>query len=160
MDNTNSQAFKKLNTQRFLGKILQFIARKMPFIPGKLRVKLQALRGVKFIAPKTTFIGENVYFDDIYPELIFIGKNVAITEGACILSHFYDTSVSPTPHRFVTGKVIIEDNVFIGMNAVIAKPVTIGEGSVIGANSVVTKDIEPFTVVGGVPAKKIAIRTK
>ena len=44
--------------------------------------------------------------------------------------------------RFYDGKVIIEDDVFIGANAVIAKPVRIGKGSIIGANVVVTKDIK------------------
>ncbi|WP_414655302.1 DapH/DapD/GlmU-related protein [Flavobacterium sp. UBA7663] len=53
------------------------------------------------------------------------------------------------------GNVIIEDNVFIGMNALIIKPVTIGKGAVIGAGAVVTKDVLPGTIVGGNPATVI-----
>ena len=51
--------------------------------------------------------------------------------------------------RFYDGKVIIEDDVFIGANAVIAKPVRIEKGSIIGANVVVTKDIKTSSVYTG-----------
>jgi chloramphenicol O-acetyltransferase type B len=50
---------------------------------------------------------------------------------------------------------LIKKGAFIGMNSTIMPGITIGEGSVVAAGSVVTKDVEPFTVVGGVPAKKI-----
>ncbi|MEG1311858.1 MAG: CatB-related O-acetyltransferase [Romboutsia sp.] len=53
---------------------------------------------------------------------------------------------------------IIEDNVWIGANCVIMNGVTIGEGSVIGANSVVTKDIPPYSVAVGMPAKVLKNR--
>jgi acetyltransferase-like isoleucine patch superfamily enzyme len=51
--------------------------------------------------------------------------------------------------------IIIENNVWIGMEALILGGVKIGEGSIVSARSVVTKNVEPYTVVGGVPAKKI-----
>ena len=54
--------------------------------------------------------------------------------------------------------VIIKDDVWIGVNATILPGVTVGKGSVIGAGAVVTKDVKPYTVVGGVPAKKIKNR--
>ena len=56
------------------------------------------------------------------------------------------------------GKVTIGDNVFIGMNVVFVKPVKIGDGSIIGANSVVINDIPPYTIWGGNPAKFIKNR--
>jgi len=54
-----------------------------------------------------------------------------------------------------TGKVIIQDKVWIGFNAIILKGVTIGEGAIIGAGSVVAKDIPSYSVVAGNPAKVI-----
>lgn len=55
-------------------------------------------------------------------------------------------------------KVIIGDDCWLGINAVIMSGVTIGRGCVIGANSVVTSDVEPFSVVGGIPAKVLKKR--
>ena len=55
-------------------------------------------------------------------------------------------------------KITIEDNVWIGANAVITPGITIGTGSIIGAGAVVTKDVAPYSVMGGVPAKLIRKR--
>jgi acetyltransferase-like isoleucine patch superfamily enzyme len=57
-------------------------------------------------------------------------------------------------------KVTVGDDVWIGFGAIILSGVTIGEGSVIAAGSVVTKDVEPYAVVGGNPARKICDRFK
>lgn len=54
--------------------------------------------------------------------------------------------------------VIIEDDVWIGTKATILKGVTIGKGAVIGANSVVTRSVPPYAIVGGVPAKVLKYR--
>ena len=54
-----------------------------------------------------------------------------------------------------TASIKICDNAWIGMNALILKGVTIGEGAIVGAGSVVTKDVEPWTIVAGNPAKFI-----
>lgn len=51
--------------------------------------------------------------------------------------------------------IVIRDNVWIGMHCIILKGVTIGEGAIVGAGSVVTKDVEPWTVVAGNPAKTV-----
>ena len=53
------------------------------------------------------------------------------------------------------GSITIDSDAWIGTGAVILPNVTIGEGAVVGANSVVTKNVAPYTVVGGVPAHKI-----
>lgn len=53
---------------------------------------------------------------------------------------------------------VIGDNVYIGAGACILGPVTIGNGSIVGANSVVTKDVPPYCIVAGVPAKVIGRR--
>lgn len=62
---------------------------------------------------------------------------------------------SPDLERTAKGKITVEDNVWIGMDCVILKGVTIGEGAVVSACSVVTEDVEPWTVVMGNPAKRI-----
>ncbi|MFK1641101.1 DapH/DapD/GlmU-related protein [Bacteroides fragilis] len=54
--------------------------------------------------------------------------------------------------------VVIEDRVWIGPNAIILHSVTIGEGAVVAAGAVVTKDVPPFSIVGGIPAKVIGSR--
>ena len=63
-----------------------------------------------------------------------------------------------TPHErqlYSKGKIIIEDNVWIGDKVTILSGVKIGIGSIIGANSVVTKDIPPYSIAAGVPSKII-----
>ncbi len=56
------------------------------------------------------------------------------------------------------GKIVIEDDVWIGTGAKILNDVTIGEGAVVGAGAVVTGDVDPYTIVGGVPAVPISSR--
>ena len=58
----------------------------------------------------------------------------------------------------VFGEVIIEDYVFIGPRAIILPGVEIGKGAVVAAGAVVTKDVPPFAIVGGIPAKIIGER--
>lgn len=54
--------------------------------------------------------------------------------------------------------VIVEDDVWIGFGAVVLTGVTIGRGAIVAAGSVVTKDVEPYTIVAGNPARKVALR--
>ena len=89
---------------------------------------------------------------------MFIGKNVAITAGARILTHYLDPAKKGRIFRI--GEVHIEDDVFIGVNTIICNSVTIGKGAVIGAGSVVTKDIPPYQVWAGNPAHYIKDRAK
>jgi acetyltransferase-like isoleucine patch superfamily enzyme len=55
-------------------------------------------------------------------------------------------------------KTVVGPYAFVGVNAVVMPGVTIGEGAVIGAGAVVTRDVEPWTIVAGVPAKRIGVR--
>ena len=57
----------------------------------------------------------------------------------------------------VKGPVVVEDNVWIGERVCILSGVTVGKGAIVAANSVVTKDVPPYSVVGGVPAKLIKV---
>jgi len=99
----------------------------------------------------TVFLGEDVIIDGICPENVTIKNGCQIGAGTKIVTHFYDNkklSENKDYHfRFYQGKVLIEENVFIGFNCVIAKPVTIGKNSVLGANTVITKDISPDSII-------------
>ena len=89
-------------------------------------------------------------------ERIIIGNNVAVGANTIITDTDFHT-LDPKQRRLESsgGKaaaIVIEDDVFIGMNCLILKGVTIGEGSVIGAGSVVTIDVPPHVIVAGNPA--------
>lgn len=87
---------------------------------------------------------------------VMLGPNVVLAEG----NHEYRDITKPMllAGSFSNGKIILEDDVWIGANCTITDNVTIGTGSIVGANSVVTKSIPPFTIYAGVPAVKIGIR--
>lgn len=102
-----------------------------------------------------------------------IGRRVSIGAGMHRLNtlstyplshHTKSTPYSKTDKLYRSPKTtlehmtIIENDVWIGDGAVILKGVRIGTGSVIGANSVVTKDVPPYSIVGGVPAKLLRMR--
>lgn len=136
-------------------KMLHILATKLPF-PSSIRVRIQALRGVKFVDKSSVFIGENVIFDGVYPENITIGKDVMITRDVVILTHYYLPDYST--HHFRNGKVVIGNNVFIGLKSTIASDVVIEDGAIIGAGSIVVKNVEKNTIVGGVPARVLGKR--
>lgn len=147
--------------RRIAGKICQSLAR-FSLVPSFLRVRLYRMLGVNFLNPKTVFIGDDVYFDDIRPDLVTVGSWVRITTGAKIFTHFFDTKFAPEqdrPFRFYDGEVKIGSYVFMGANVVIAKPVVIGDWAVIGANSVVTRDVPSFAIMAGSPARQVGTRT-
>jgi len=91
---------------------------------------------------------------------IIIGDNVMTAPNVVIRAANHgmrkDAVMRFQPHIY--GEIIIEDDVWIGSNAVITSGVTLAKGTVVGAGAVVTKSTEPYSIVGGVPAKKIAER--
>lgn len=113
--------------------------------------QLFANGGVKILNPKKTFIGEDVLFDTNYPEDIIIEEGVRLTSGVKIVTHF----MNPVIRKYERGEVHICKGAYLGMNVLVVKPVTIGENSVIGAGSIVTKDIPPYEVWAGSPARFI-----
>ena len=87
---------------------------------------------------------------------LIIGNNVDIAPFVKIWTVEHDPN---SPHHApVNEPVIIKDNVWIASSAVILPGVTIGEGAVIAANALVVKNVSPYTIVGGVPAKEISKR--
>lgn len=87
---------------------------------------------------------------------VLTGKNVLITDNAHGKSSMFELDQSPLERSLYSkGPVIIEDNVWIGEKASILPGVHIGKGSIIGANSVVTKSFEPYSLIAGNPARLI-----
>ena len=85
---------------------------------------------------------------------ITIGDNVLIGPRVNLASENHP--IDPTQRGFLIGQpVVIEDNVWIGAAATILPGVTVGKNSIVAAGSVVTKNVPPNTIVGGVPAKVI-----
>ena len=89
------------------------------------------------------FIGTNVYIDDAYPQNVTIHENSVIGISTVIISHFRGA-----------GRVELGPDAFIGPSCVIMPNVRIGEGAVVAAGSVVNRDVDPHTLVGGVPDAK------
>lgn len=125
-------------------------------IPQSIRAKILKWAGLKIKDPKTLFVGYGASFDKVYPEGIIIDESVVITKGVTILTHYLDTTKSGLEFRL--GDVHICKGVFIGANTTICNSVTIGENSIIGAGSVVTKDIPEGEIWGGNPAHFIKKR--
>ena len=85
-----------------------------------------------------------------------IGDNVSISAEVCIITADHDLQSPDFEGRL--RQVVIEDYVFIGTRAMILPGVTLGKGCAVAAGAIVTKNVSPFTIVAGVPAKPIGHR--
>jgi len=116
--------------------------------------------GARFYDPRNisigedSIIGEGVVLDG--RDKLIIGNHVDIASEVMIYNSEHDVN---DPYFLAkNAPVLIEDYVFIGPRAIILPGVKIGKGAVVAAGAVVTKDVAPFSVVGGVPAKIIGER--
>jgi acetyltransferase-like isoleucine patch superfamily enzyme len=109
--------------------------------------------GVK-IGKNSRFTGKNISFGS-EPYLISIGDNVTIAAGVAFETHDGGVGVFRNEYKDINifGEIIIGNNVFIGHRAIIMPGIRIGDNVVIGAGSIVTKDIPSNVVVAGIPAK-------
>lgn len=142
-----------MKVQRF--KYLLFLhLQHLPMPSRKWRPFLCRCGGVNIVDYKNTFIGENVTFDTNYPYDITIEKGVRLTVGCAIVTHFMDSLSG----KYIRGKVVLKENAYLGMNTLVVKPVTIGKNAIVGAGSIVTKDIPDNEVWAGNPARFIRKR--
>jgi len=116
--------------------------------------------GARFYDPRNISIGEDsIIGEDVVLDgrnKLMLGNHVDIASGVMIYNSQHD--INDENFMATNAKVIIEDYVFIGPRAIILAGVTVGRGAVIGAGAVVTKDVPPYAIVGGVPAKTIGER--
>jgi acetyltransferase-like isoleucine patch superfamily enzyme len=121
--------------------------------------------GATFYMPYRISVGNNCSINEFVwmdgAGYIEIGNNVRIAHRTSIISgnhNFNDLNIIIKNQGATIGKIVIEDNVWIGANVIILAGVTISTGAVIAAGAVVTKDVPPNAVAGGVPAKIIRSR--
>ena len=140
--------------KRLIRAILRILAKNM-LIPG-LRMYLLKLSGIKI--GRDSFINMNVNFIDNYrKQAIKIGNRVAIAPGASLIADSDPnlSKLNKIESFCIRGQITIEDDAWVGANAIILPNIKIGKCAVIGAGAVVTKDVEDYAIVAGNPAKKI-----
>lgn len=103
-----------------------------------------------------TVINRGVVLDGRFP--LTIGENASISIQALILTLEHDLAASN--FRAVGAPVVIGERVFLGARTVVLPGISIGEGACVAAGAVVTHDVEPYTIVAGVPAKPIGSRPR
>lgn len=132
--------------------------------------------GCKIDSLKRLEIGKKSYGDISYidfhasDDMLKIGSYCSIAPGAFFLlgGEHYTNTISTFPFKhwdfgyeresFSKGDIVVSDDVWIGMNAIICSGVKIGQGAIVAAGSVVAKNVEPYSIVGGNPAKHIKYR--
>ena len=130
---------------------LVFISGQLPFINGELTLKGKIGDNVSINRRSLIHAGGGVE----------IANNVLIGPGVVIYSqnhNFHQKDININIQGFNTEVVIINENVWVGARSIILPGVTIGSNSIIGAGSVVKKDVEANTIVAGNPAKFIRYR--
>lgn len=143
-----SQYFRKL--------ILKYIFRMKISLKTVLYSGFKISNASKIEVGASSVIGHNVTLDGRAG--IDIGENVNISSEVMIWTEQHD--YNDPNFKIVGGKVIIEDFVWISARAIILPGVKIGKGAVVAAGSVVTKNIPPYSIVAGVPARIIGKREK
>lgn len=115
---------------------------------------------------ESTYLGDNVFFNCLLAK-VEIGNFVIVADDVLFITgdHRFDVvgrriceiaDDEKKPENDLN--IFVQDDVWIGSRSIILKGVTIGEGSIVGAGSVVTKDVPPYTIVGGNPARIIKKR--
>lgn len=128
---------------------------KLPMKSRGWRSRVCSWGGVSIKNPSKTFIGEGVVFDTNFPEDIIIEEGVRVTTGCVLLTHFME----PSNGSYSRGKIVIKKNAYLGCRTIVCKPVTIGENAIVGAGSIITKDIPANEVWAGNPARFIRRRS-
>lgn len=114
---------------------------------------------IKCVGKALLWIGNHCFFNHNCSITCFteieIGDGCSIANNVVIVDHDHKLGTCGIEEGFCSSPVHIGKNVWIGTNVTILKGVTIGDGAVIAAGAVVKKDVPPYEIWGGVPARKI-----
>ncbi len=132
---------------KFCRKTLNTIARLTVFP----QVRMAAYRMMGIHIGENVFIGPDCYLDDTFPELIYIEDEVTVSFRVTVAVH----GERSTRGESRVSSVYIRKGAFIGTGVIILPGIEIGENAVVGAGSVVTKDVPPGVTVAGVSAKEL-----
>lgn len=129
-----------------------------PLAPRKLRPSLMRRMGCK--VGKGCFIGDHVRIDQGHADMITLEDSVSVASGTRLLCHQRDFSnycVGDDYMKlgYIIKPIVLKKGCLIGMESFVMPGVTVGEGAIVGAGSLVTKDIPAWTVAAGRPAKVI-----
>jgi len=135
---------------------LHVVARYAPLAPS-WRVELHRRRGVR--VGRRVFIGTEVFIDDAVPSSVTLEDDVTVIAQTTILGHTY----YPRHFHALLGdegtraelQTTIRRGAYLGLRSTILAGVTVGEFAIVGAGSVVTADVPPYTMVAGVPARVV-----
>jgi acetyltransferase-like isoleucine patch superfamily enzyme len=106
-----------------------------------------------------SMVGENCFLDG-YGGLT-IGRNVLIAHNSSLIAEDHGFATRHIPIRYqpkTAAPIVVEDDVWIGCGVRVLKGVRIGTGAIVAAGAVVTRDVPPYAIVGGIPARVIAMR--
>lgn len=140
-----------MRNKALVGAFRRVLALIALYAPGSetFRIRLHRLRGVRI--GSGCFIGTAVIVETAYPQLIDIGNRVDIGIRTTIVAHQQGEGTDES-----RPSVRIEDEAFIGPGCIILPHVTIGQGAVVSAGSVVSTTVPPLTMVRGNPAEPVA----
>ena len=135
-------------------KLIKAIIPIMPF----LRIRIILLRFIGYKIGKDVYIPTSLRISDLKNrrDNVIIGDRVSIGPSVLFITDsFPNNSRLNKLYPLISGSIVIEDDAWLGANVIIQPNVRIGKCSVIGTGSVVTKDIPPYSVAVGTPAKVI-----
>ena len=123
------------------------------------RTRLIFLRRTNVAIGKETVINHNFIVSDDYKPLLSIGERVAISPNVTIICSSAPNNSTLIKHPYVksklllSSKIIIEDDAWIGAGTIILPGITIGKRSIVGAGSVISKDVKSNSIYKGIPAE-------
>lgn len=138
-------------------KILKYLFKEIS-ISSNIRPNIKFVNGNNISIGNNSGIGENSFIQDIGQ--VKIGDNVLMGPDIMIFTanHSIEKSKLINEQGYIVKDVKIENDVWIGARSIILPGVTVGQGSIIAAGSIVTKDIDEYSIVGGNPARFIKKR--